>query len=145
MLRSKFVKFHKSILKRQVNSSSNVSLLFSVITHNSSVAHGFSTLDERISSKFHQSSNFSTFECSGENLPNSSCHFPKQFSKVSFLHILTSLFSVVKDNSSILVQVKRYIRCTKGTNQSANFWDFWGLGSKFTKFLSFFKHKPIFL
>ena len=23
----------------------------------------------------HQSSNFDTFECSGENLPNSSCHF----------------------------------------------------------------------
>ena len=30
---------------------------------------------------------------------------------------------------------------TKGTNQSANFWDFWVLRSKFTKFLSFLKQQ----
>ena len=41
----------------------------------------------------------------------------------------------------IFFLVKYYILCTKGTNQSANFWDFWVLGSKFTKFLSFLKQK----
>ena len=34
----------------------------------------------------HKSSNFRTFKCSGENLPNSSCHFPNQ--KSVFLQIL---------------------------------------------------------
>ena len=34
----------------------------------------------------HQSPNSETFECSGENLPNSSCHFPNQ--KLVFLQIL---------------------------------------------------------
>ena len=34
----------------------------------------------------HQSSNLNTFECSGENLPNSSCHFPS--SKSVFLQVL---------------------------------------------------------
>ena len=46
-------------------------------------------------------------------------------------------FIVIKDNSSVLVQVKHNILCTKETNQSAHFWNFWALGSKFTKFLSF--------
>ena len=35
---------------------------------------------------FHQSPNFETFKCSGENLPNSSCHFWKY--KSVFLQIL---------------------------------------------------------
>ena len=34
----------------------------------------------------HQSPNFDTFKCSGENLPNSSCHFPSN--KSVFLQIL---------------------------------------------------------
>ena len=45
-------------------------------------AHTFSTLDKRS----YQSSNFDTFECSGENLQNSSCHFPSN--KPVFLRIL---------------------------------------------------------
>ena len=36
------------------------------------LAHAFSTLDKRIPSK----SQFDNFKCSGEYLPNSSCHFP---------------------------------------------------------------------
>ena len=51
-----------------------------VITHNSSV--NLSTLDKRIPS----SPNFETFERSGENLPNSFCHFPNH--KSVFLQIL---------------------------------------------------------
>ena len=53
----------------------------------------------------------------------------------------TLLFSVLKDNSSVLFYVKDYIIGTKGTNQSANFGDFWVPGSKFTKFLSIFKQQ----
>ena len=34
----------------------------------------------------HESTNFDTFKCSGENLPNSSCHFPNH--KSVFLQIL---------------------------------------------------------
>ena len=34
--------------------------------------------------------------------------------------------------------------CTKGTNQSATFWNFWVLGSKITKFLSFSKKHIVF-
>ena len=67
--------------------------------------------------------------------------FLKLFSKpnVSFSSNFASLFIVMKDNSFVLFQVKHYVLCTKGNNQSATFWDFRVLGSKFTKFLSFFK------
>ena len=58
-----------SILK-QVSSSSSFAAFFIVMTHNSSVSF------KLIHQGSHQSSNFDTFESSGENLPNSSCHFP---------------------------------------------------------------------
>ena len=49
--------------------------------------------------------------------------FLVSFSKphASFSSIFTSLFSVMKDNSSGLFWVKHYILCTKGINQSGNF------------------------
>ena len=81
----------------------------------------------------HQSPNSDTFKCSSKNLPNSSCNFPNHKS------VFASLFSFMKDNSLYFFQIKRYILCTKGTNQSASFWDFQVLGSKFTKFLSFYE------
>ena len=79
------------------------------------------------------------FECSGENLPKSSCHFPNR--KEVFFSNFTWLFSVMKDNSSVLFWVKDYILCTKGNNRSANFRDFWVLGWKFTKLLSILKQQ----
>ena len=65
------------------------------------------------------------------------------FSKpqVSFSSNFGWLFSVTKDNTSGLFQVKRYIFCTKATNQSAKFWDVWVIVSKFTKFLLFLKQQ----
>ena len=85
MLGSKFVKFLMSILKRQVSSSSIFVSFFIVMTHNSSV--NFKVIHFLLWAKgSHQSSNFDTFECSGENLPNSSCHFPSN--KSVFLQIL---------------------------------------------------------
>ena len=39
----------------------------------------------------HQSPNFETFECSGENLPNFSCYFPNSKPQVSFSSSFASL------------------------------------------------------
>ena len=85
MLRSKFVKFLMSILKRQVSSSSIFVSFSIVMTHNFSVY--FKLIHFQLWTKgSHQSSNFDTLERSGENLPNSSCHFPSN--KSVFLQIL---------------------------------------------------------
>ena len=67
----------------------------------------------------------------------------KSFSKPqgSFCSNFTLLFSVMKDNSSVIFYVKDYIIGTKGTNQTAHFGDFWVPGSIFTKFFSIFKHQ----
>ena len=78
MLGSKFVKFLMSILKRQVNSSSNFALFFIVMAHNSSVNFKLIHFSLWIKRSY-QSLNFETFKCSGEILPYSSCHFPYQF------------------------------------------------------------------
>ena len=63
-----------AILKRQDSSSSIFVSLFIVMTHNSSA--NFKVIPFLLWTKgSHQSPNFDTFECSGENLSNSSCHF----------------------------------------------------------------------
>ena len=71
--------------------------------------------------------------------------FLMSFSKLqfSFSSNLASPLSVMKE-ISVLFKVKHYILCTKGANQSANFWNFWVFGSKFTKFLSFLKQQISF-
>ena len=85
LLGSKFVKFLMSVLKRQVNYISNFALFFFVITHNSAVS--FKLIHFLLCIKgFNDSPNFENFMCSGENLPNSSCHFPNH--KSVFLQIL---------------------------------------------------------
>ena len=53
--------------------------------------------------------------------------------QVTFSSNFPSLFSVMKDNSSVLFKVKLYVVCTK----LLRIWEFWVLRSKFTKFLSF--------
>ena len=74
MLESKIVKFLMSVLKWKVDSSSNFALFFTVITHNYSV--NFKVILFLIWTKgSHQSSNFDTIKCSGENTPNFSCLF----------------------------------------------------------------------
>ena len=86
VLESEFVKFPMSILKWQVNSSSFFVWFFIVMTHNSSVS--FKLINVLLWTKVsHQSPNFYIFECSGENLPTSSCHFPNQKSvSLQILH-----------------------------------------------------------
>ena len=74
-----------SILKRQVNFFSDFSSFFSIITRNSSVNFQLTYFLFQ-TKESHESTNFDTFKCSGENLPNSSCHFPNH--KLFFLQIL---------------------------------------------------------
>ena len=82
---SNFVKILMSILKRQVKSSSVFASFFIVMTHNSTV--NFKVIHFLLWAKgSYQSSNFDTFERSGENLSNSSWHFPSN--KSVFLQIL---------------------------------------------------------
>ena len=85
MLGSKFIKFLMSILKWQVNSSSNFASFFIVMTHNSSVDFKLILFLLWIKGSHHYP-NFETLNCSGENLPYSSCHFPNH--KSVFLQIL---------------------------------------------------------
>ena len=85
MLGSKFVKFLISILKRQFSSSSIFVTFFIVRTNYFSV--NFKLIHFLLWTKWsHQSSNFHTFKCQAENLPNSLCHFPSN--KSVFLQIL---------------------------------------------------------
>ena len=83
---SKFVKFLTSVSNWQVNYFSTFASFFIVRTHNSPVnfklIHTFSTLD-KIS---HKKLDFETFNCSGENLPSSSCYYSNHQSV--FLQIL---------------------------------------------------------
>ena len=74
MLESKFVKLLMSVLKWQVNSSSNFALFFIIMTHNSSA--NFKVIPFLLWTKgSHQSPSFDTFKCSGENLTNFSSLF----------------------------------------------------------------------
>ena len=74
-----FAKFLMSVLKWQVNSSSNFALFFIVMTHNFSA--NFKVIPFLLWTKrSHQSPNFDTFKCSGENLPNFSCLFSNHWS-----------------------------------------------------------------
>ena len=74
-----------SILKQQVNCSLDFLSFFSVITHNSPAI--FWLMHFLLWTKgSHESTNFDNFKCSGENLPNSSCHFPDH--KSVFLQML---------------------------------------------------------
>ena len=110
-----------SIWKQQVNSSSNFVSFFIVMTHDSSINFKHILFLLWIKGS-HQSCNFETFKCSGENLPYSH-HFPNH--KPVFLQIL--------HHSSVLWKITR-----------ASFWDFLVLKSTFTKVLSFWKQQISF-
>ena len=65
----------KWILKWQVNSSSNFAPFFIVMMHNSSADFKMILFLLWVKGSHHYP-NFETLNCSGENLPYSSCHFP---------------------------------------------------------------------
>ena len=99
-----------SILKRRVNSSSDFSSFFSVIRYNSCV--NFQLTHFLLWTKgSHESTNLDTYKCSDENLANSSCYFPNHKSVFSNF---VWLFSVIKSNSSVLFQIKRFYFVQKG-------------------------------
>ena len=127
-----------SILKQQVNSSSDFSSFFSVITYNASVS--LLLVHFRLWTK--GSHDFGVFKCSDENLPNCSCYFPNH--KSVFLQILHD--SSVSWNIFLCIFLSQMLYTLhRGTNQSANFLGVLVLGSKFIKFLSFFETKNKFL
>ena len=73
------------ILSWQINYSSTFASFFIFMTHNSPV--NFNLKQSSLSVKgSHENPNFQNFECSGENLPNSSWHFWKH--KSFFFEIL---------------------------------------------------------
>ena len=99
VLQLKFVKFFMSILKRQVNSSSNFASFFIVVIYDCSV--NFKLIHFLIWIKgYDQSPNFETFQV----LWWIFSIFLMSFSKpqVSFSSSFASPFSLMKDNSSVL-------------------------------------------
>ena len=120
-----------SILNLQVNSFSNFTSFFIVITHNSTVnfKHAHFQLWAKGS---HQSPNFETCKCSGENMPNSSCHFLNH--KSVFLPILHR--SLVLWVITHLYFFSWNITLVKSSPLKWRFfWDFRVLESRFVKFL----------
>ena len=136
MLWSKFIKFLMSILNWQGNSSSNFASFFIVMTHNSptnfKVMHFLLWIRESL-----QSPNFETFECSGGNLPNSSCHFsnhksvffqilhqPLEPSNITLLYFLTSNIIYIAEKQPIKVQNYEISKCSgqNSLNSSCQFW-----------------------
>ena len=130
-----------SILKRQVNSSSDFSSFFSVITYNSSVS--LYLMHFLLWTKgSYENTNFDTFKDSDENLSNSSCHFSNH--KSVFLQILHG--SSVSWNITPLYFFRSNVVyfAQKGPIKMQNVLDFLVFGSKFTKLLSFLKQKRSF-
>ena len=84
----------------------------------------------------HESTNFETFKCSDENLPNSSCHFPND--KSVFLQILHDSWVSLKITPLYLFWSNVIYFAKKG-QITVQILETRVLGSKFTKFLSFLK------
>ena len=131
-----------SVLKWQVNSFSNFALFFIFITHNSSV--NFKVTPFLLWTKgFHQSSNFHTFKCSGENLPN--------FSSLSSNH--KSVFLQNRNNSSFSWKITHLYFCSsnnihfghKEPIKTKNFLDFLSAQVKICKVHVNFKTRSQFL
>ena len=76
--------------------------------------------------RVHQSTIFQTFECSNESSPNSSCHFWNH--KVRVYSNFASLFSVMKDNSSVFFLAQTSYTLDKNSPSKWNFWTFEWLG-----------------
>ena len=89
----------------------------------------------------HESTNFDSFKCSGENLPYSSCHFPNH--KSVFLQILHH--SSVSWKITPLYFLGQTLNTLDNRNQwKCRFLRLRVLRSKFTKSLSFLKQKISF-
>ena len=99
-----------SFFKTRVSFPLNYASSFSVMKHNSyeifQLKHFmFST------KRTHDSTISQIFECTNEGSPNSSCHFRNH--KVRVYSNFVSLFSFIKDNSFVFLQLKPCILWTK--------------------------------
>ena len=111
-------------LEQQVNYSSNFASFFIVIIHYSSV--NFKLINFLLWIKgCYQSPNFN-FKYSVKNFRNYLCHFPNHKSVLHF----ASLFSVMRDNSCKLFQLKFYLLSTKGVSQTTNLVNFFASSRK---------------
>ena len=136
VLGSHFVKFLMPILKQKVSSSSIFVSFFIVMTHNSSV--NFKVIHFLLWTKgSHQSSNFGTFECVGENWPNSSCQFQSNKSvvlqilhhssiswKITPLYFFSSSNIYFAQKEPIKVKISETFECS-GQNFSNSLCQFW--------------------
>ena len=125
-----------SILNWPVNSSTNLASFFIVMTQNSPV--NFKLIHFLLWRKgSHQSPNFLTFQCSGENLLNSSCHFWKYksvFDQVldqssvpsnkNQLYFFSSIIIYFVQQKPIKVQIFEIFECS-GENLSKSSCQFW--------------------
>ena len=64
---------------------------------------------------------------------------------ISFPSNSASLFGVMKHKSSAIFLIKRYILCTKRTNQSGNFENFESSGQNSSNYCHFWNNKSVFL
>ena len=129
-----------SLLKRQVSSSSIFISFFIVMTHNSTV--NLKLIHFLLWTKrSYQSSNFDTFKCSGENLQNSSCHFPSNKSvflqilhhssvswKITLLYFFSSNNIYFAQKETIKVKIFETFECS-GQNLSNSLCQFWNVKS----------------
>ena len=109
-----------------VNSFSNFASFFIAIKHNSPL-------------------NFKLIHfLLGIKVPHKSPNFKFQLSSalVKICQIPDVIFQTTSQFFfSVFFLIKHYLLFMEGTNQSVHFWDFWVLGSKFTKFLSFLRQQ----
>ena len=136
MLRSKFVKFLMSFLKAQVSFPSNFASIFSAIKHNSSVLFSSNIIyfgqKQPIKVQI-----FEIFECLGQNLSNSSCHFWKHKSvflqtlyqswmpsNITLLYFLSSNIIYFDQKHPIKVYIFKIFECSGQNllNSSRQFW-----------------------
>ena len=131
----KFVKFFMSFLKEQVIFPSDFAAHWNGTSIPLQILH-HSSLSWPVNFKLihfllwikgsFQSPNFETFDCSGENLPNSSCHFPNY--KSVFLQIFHDTLLYFFSSNIIYFARKRAIKV-----------QILKIRSNFAKFLSFLK------
>ena len=128
--------------QRWVNSLSNFASFFITMTHNSSA--NFKLIHFLLWIKAsHQSPNFWDFQVFWLKFAIFLMSFSK--AQVSFSSNFASFFSVMKDHSSVLFYVKRYILFTKGTNQSGNFENFECSSQNLKNSCHFWNSKSVFL
>ena len=117
----KLTKFLMSFFKPRVSFQLNFATPFSVMTHNSSEIFKHYMLWKK---RVHQCTIFQTFWCSNESSPNLLSHFWNH--KARTFWKFASLFSVMKDNSSVFFLAQTSYSLDKNSPSKWNFQTFSG-------------------